>query len=662
MRLIRNADSAELWCGGRKVMEHTPKTPFLTAAEGSYAYRSSHGNFKVKEKIAKRIPLSLVGGDEGSLVFAAGDKRVEVKFAARFGGIVMDFSASGDFITELAFLAEPDEGIFGGGEQYRKLDMKGEKIVNFVSEHIVVPPIVQKTVLGFLPYKEKPHSYIETYSPMSTYTSSARYALRFDVSSYGIADFTRGDVSVFRFEKCPRSVFYTSGESFKDVAKALNAHTPCRAYLPDWAHDGMIVAVQGGMDRVLEKALEMQKKGVKLAGVWSQDWSGRKVTAVGKQVYWNWEADENYYPDFDKNVAALKEKGVHFLAYINPYLVKDGRLYNECAKKGMLIRDRKGEIYHVKSTTFDAGMLDLTYPATVEFIKEVLIKRNMLDRGVDGYMADFGEYLPVDCVLHAGDPAAMHNEWPTLWAKINREAVDSHPRAKEIFFFTRSGYNGAQTYTTMMWNGDQHVDLTKDYGMPCVMPATFNLGFSGMAAVHSDVGGFISFASLSRSRELLIRWTEMDAFSPLMRSHETIRPDVNVQPYNDDIVDVTASLSEVHAALKPYLAACMKEAEEGIPVMRPDFYECGDYSASREEYAYFLGGDVFVAPVIEKGAETREVTLPAGDWVKFFDGTEHKGGTKERFAAPLGKPVAFYRKGSAFAPLFAGITLRHGRA
>ena len=87
MRLIRNADSAELWCGGRKVMEHTPKTPFLTAAEGSYAYRSSHGNFKVKEKIAKRIPLSLVGGDEGSLVFAAGDKRVEVKFAARFGGI-----------------------------------------------------------------------------------------------------------------------------------------------------------------------------------------------------------------------------------------------------------------------------------------------------------------------------------------------------------------------------------------------------------------------------------------------------------------------------------------------------------------------------------------------------------------------------------------------
>ena len=658
MRLMRNAERAELWFGGRKVMEHTPQHPFIFAVEGSFAYRSSHGNFKIAEKLKRRIPFVLTGGGDDSLVFTAeGGRRVEVRFSEAFGGVEARFTPNGEFITELHFAAVKGEGIFGGGEQYRQLDMKGERIVNFVSEHIVVPPIVRKTLLRFLPYKEKPHSYIETYSPMTTYTSSEKYALRFDVSAYGVADLTRDEESVFLFGECPRSFFYAAGKSFAEVARALNAHTPCRAYLPDWAHDGMIVAVQGGMERVTEKALEMLDRGVKLAGVWSQDWSGRKVTAVGKQVYWNWEADENYYPDFEKNIAALKEKGVHFLAYINPYLVKGGRLYNECAKKGMLIRDRNGEIYHVKSTTFDAGMLDLTYPAAVEFIKEVLIKRNMLDRGVDGYMADFGEYLPVDCVLYDGDPAAMHNEWPTLWAKINREAVDSHPRAKEIFFFTRSGYNGAQRYTTMMWNGDQHVDFSADYGMPCVMPATFNLGFSGMAAVHSDVGGFISFASLARSRELLIRWTEMNAFSPLMRSHETIRPDVNVQPYNEDVVKFTASLSRVHAALKPYLVQCMKEAEEGIPVMRPDFYESGDFASHSEDHVYLLGRDVFVAPVIAAGATEREVTLPQGEWVKFFDGTECEGGKRLRFSAPLGKPVAFYRKDSAFAPLFAGIAL-----
>ena len=67
------------------------------------------------------------------------------------------------------------------------MNMKGEKIVNLVSEHIVVPPIVQKTLFRFIPYKGKPHSYIRTYSPMSTYTSSGKYALRFETSSYGVA-------------------------------------------------------------------------------------------------------------------------------------------------------------------------------------------------------------------------------------------------------------------------------------------------------------------------------------------------------------------------------------------------------------------------------------------------------------------------------------------
>lgn len=657
MRLIRQGDSVTLFYGGRKVFEHTPQKPFITVLNGKISYRSSHGSFKVKERTGRRTPLMLDAPCDGGLSFSAGGYSVSLVFEETCGGLLIRFLPDGVFMTEMRFAAITGEGIFGGGEQYRQLDMKGEKIINFVSEHIVVPPIVRKTLFKFLPYREKPHSYIGTYSPMSTYVSSGKYALRFDVSSYGVADFTREEVSVFRFAECPRSVFYAAGADFASVATALAAHTPCNVRLPEWCHEGMIVAVQGGSERVTEKVVYLQEKGVKVCGVWSQDWSGRKVTAVGKQVYWNWEADEKLYPNFDATVEELHKKGVRFLAYINPYLVKGGRLYEECAAKGMLIRKRNGEIYHIKSTTFDAGMLDLTNPATAEFVGETLIKKNMLDRGVDGYMADFGEYLPVDCVLHDGNPADMHNEWPVLWAKINREAVDSHPRGKDIFFFTRSGYNGVQEYSTVMWNGDQHVDFTRDYGMPCVMPATFNLGFSGFSAVHSDVGGFISFASLARSKELLVRWTEMNAFSPLMRSHETIRPDVNVQPYDDEVVGITASLSRVHAELAPYLAKCMDEAGEGIPVMRPDFYESGDYQEHAEDYAYFLGPDVFVAPVVEKGAAERTVKLPVGDWVRFFGGEKVGGGQKATFPAPLGTPIAFYRQGSAFADLFSRITL-----
>lgn len=658
MKTVLAGDNVAFFCGGRKVFAHTPAEPFVTVLDGKVTYRSSHGSFSVRERIKKRTPLALSAeSTEDRLVFECDGKRVEVTFAEMYGGVSLRLAANGDFAVELRFCATAGEGMFGGGEQYRQLDMKGHKTVNFVSEHIVVPPIIRKTLFGAFPYKEVPHEKIHTYSPFTTYVSSEKYALRFDVAAYGVADFTREDRSVFRFAECPAEVFCTSGESFRAVSESLAAHTPCNAYLPDWCFDGMIFALQGGIERVTEKALYLKENGVKVAGVWCQDWSGRKVTAVGKQVYWNWEADETMYPDLSGNISRLKAEGIRFLAYINPYLVKDGKLYNECAGKGMLIRNRKGEIYHVKSTTFDAGMLDLTNPAAVDFIKEILIKKNMLDIGIDGYMADFGEYLPVDCVLYDGDPKRLHNEWPVLWAKINREAVMSHPRAKEVFFFTRSGYNGVQAHTTVMWNGDQHVDFSADYGMPCVIPATFNLGFSGVTAVHSDVGGFISFASLVRDRELLTRWTEMSAFSPLIRSHETIRPDVNIQPYDAEMLPVTSSMARVHATLKPYLLHCMDEARKGIPVMRPDFYDSSDYADHTEDYAYLLGSDIFVAPVTKRGERTRRVTLPPGEWIRFFGGENVSGGKSAEFSAPLGVPVAFYRKDSPFADVFETVKL-----
>jgi alpha-glucosidase len=201
----------------------------------------------------------------------------------------------------------------------------------------------------------------------------------------------------------------------------------------------MILGVQGGTKTVLNKAFSMLDAGAKVCAVWCQDWCGENRTAMGKQVWWNWEVDEKLYPGLREAIARLRERGVRFLAYINPYLVKDSRLYNECREKGWLITRQDGTIYHIKSTTFDAGMLDLTNPDTVRFIKDVLIKQNMLDLGISGWMADFGEYLPVDCVLHEGNPARMHNLWPVLWAKINREAIEEYGARDVIAIAVISG-------------------------------------------------------------------------------------------------------------------------------------------------------------------------------------------------------------------------------
>lgn len=57
----------------------------------------------------------------------------------------------------------------------------------------------------------------------------------------------------------------------------------------------------------------------------------------------------------------------------------------------------------------------------------------MIDFGLDGWMADFGEYLLTDCVLFSGEDAEkVHNSWPARWAKVNREALEETGKLGEI--------------------------------------------------------------------------------------------------------------------------------------------------------------------------------------------------------------------------------------
>ncbi len=653
MELIDINGQAILKFKGRKVFSHSADAPFVTVAKGRVKFKSSHGSFSVKKQKRQLIALPEYKVLTDCLEIFGEGASVRLEFSEKNGMLYAKISAGGaiDSIS-FCFDSNKDEMFFGGGEQYRKLNLKGEIVTNFVSEHIKVMPIAEKTIFRkFKKYRVRNHSEITTYSPMSTFVSSEKYALRFDTDGYGEQDFTQNDKSVFTYWGIPEGFCYVAEDSFKDISKKLAMDIAANPFLPDWAYEGMILGVQGGIDTVKKKAYYMLGQGAKVVGVWCQDWSGKKVTAAGSQVYWNWQADETMYAALKEEIAELKSKGVRFLAYINPYLIVNGKLYNECKEKGYLIKNADGGIYHITSTTFAAGMMDLTNPGMVKYLKDTIIKKNMLELGIDGYMADFGEYLPTDSVLYDGDATKLHNKWPVLWAKINRQAIAESGREKEIFFFTRSGYNGAQKYTTIMWNGDQHTDFTQDYGMPCIIPASINLGMSGLTAVHSDIGGFISFRNLKRDVELYVRWLELCTFSPLLRGHESIRPQANVQYDHPEVVPYAVTFSTLHKKLAPYIKHCMAEAKGGLPVMRAPFYEYNDMSLYKEDYVYMLGSELFVAPVITPNTYERQVFVPEGEWIHLLSGKLYKGG-QQTISAPLGTPAVLYKKDSSFAALF----------
>ena len=635
---------------GQALLEHREDRPFAVAVRREKTYSAKRGTVKVKTSETARVPLAHCTWSDDTVCFSAGDRVLKARVAECDGGVELDLSGEKGWAYEFTLPARTGEAVFGGGEQYPHTNLRGERVVNFVSEHIKVSAILEKAVLPRWLYREKSHKSIGTYAPMPVFVTDRGRLFLFDTDSDGVSEFGKDRYS-FSFDSCPRSLTLLTGADYEALSKALNVRIPNRQYLPDWCREGMILGIQGGTQAILDKTFAMLDAGAKICGVWSQDWSGENITVMGKQVWWNWKADEKLYPGLKDAIEKLNSRGVRFLAYINPYLVKDSDLYLHCREHGWLITRTDGSVYHIKSTTFDAGMLDLTNPEAVQYIKEELIQKNMLDLGVSGWMADFGEYLPVDCVLHEGDPATLHNLWPVLWAKINREAIEESGR-KDVMFFSRSGYLGIQTYAPILWNGDQHTDWTRDYGMPCVMPASFSLGFSGASMVHCDVGGFFSFGKLRRNDELFTRWMEMCAFSLLMRSHESIRPWDNSQFDAPAVLPYTVRLTRIHAALSPYIEACAKLAGAGVPVMRPDFWEAMDYGRSRDEYSYFLGRDLYVCPVIRPRAKTRDVFLPEGDWADFWTGRELAGGRAYTVEAPLGRIPVFYRRDSDFTEVF----------
>ena len=626
-------------------------TPFVSAIKHEKTYSSKRGTVKetiVELEHARLNDIERTG--ECSFVMSGDGHSLNMEVKECELGCEIFFDGEEGWAYEFRIPAIEGEAVFGGGEQYRQTNLRGERIMNFVSEHITARTLMEKVILPDHRYREKTAESIGSYSPMPVFVTDKGRLFYFDTSSDGISKFGIHNYRM-EFDKCPRSLMLLHADDYDTLMRALAEKNPPRMYLPDWCLDGMIIAVQGGTDKVISKAFTMLDAGARISAVWSQDWCGENRTVMGKQVWWNYEYDNKLYHHLPEAIRRLESRGVRFLAYLNPYLVKGSRLYRKCAEKGWLITNRDGSICHMKSTTFDAGMLDLTNPEAVRFIKDVLIKRNMLDIGIKGWMADFGEYLPTDCVLHDGDPAELHNQWPVMWARINREAIEEYGD-EEVMFFTRSGYLGEQCYAPIMWNGDQHTDLTRDYGMPCIMPATFSLGFSGVPLVHSDIGGFFSIGNLKRSDELFIRWMEMNTFSPLMRSHESIRPWANSQFDAPEVLPHTVRLTNIHAALRPYIERCLEKAGEGIPVMRPDFWNAVDYSASRDEYSYFFGDDMYVCPVIEKNASERTVFLPEGKWTGFWDNNAYKGDTEIRVKAPLGRIPVFYRADSRFKELF----------
>ncbi|MHB1628687.1 MAG: alpha-glucosidase [Bacilli bacterium] len=710
MRLLETRDRLEIQYDGKTLFVHQLGKPALFLGRADGRFKMHHGHFHIEEDLLEKLPLSRWrvetgvdhgdagrGADDGEWRFSplsepadppapphpstlpdAGawhamelrelvvrffcveQAALEVRFSEENKRLIIGFRLLADAGMGfnrmwIRFAAETEEHVYGCGEQFSQFDLRGRTFPLWVSEQGVGR---NKSTLATFHADSQMGAggdYYTTYFPQPTFVSSRKLYIHVADSFYMEFDFRSPVYHQLALWGIPEKIIVGSSPSFAELLGGLTDLLGRQPELPAWAYQGVWLGLQGGVATMLEKVNRGLERGLQIAAVWAQDWEGKRITAFGKQLMWNWRYDEILYPGLEREIANLNARDIRFLGYINPFLAIEGDLYQEAHDKGYTVRTSSGDDYLVVVTTFPAALLDLTNPQAVAWIKQV-IRANMIGLGLSGWMADFAEYLPTDAVLASGeDPERLHNAWPVMWARVNREAVREAGKEGEIVFFTRSGYSGTGRYTTLMWAGDQNVDWSLDDGLASVIPAMLSLSMSGVGLHHSDVGGYTSLFSMTRSKELFVRWAELGAFSVVMRTHEGNRPDENWQFDSDEeTLQQFARLSRVHKLLAFYLQAAVREnARTGLPVARPLFvhYEA-DPNCYDIAYEYLLGRDLLVAPVYKEGVATWELYLPPDEWVHLWSGERFAGGTVQ-VSAELGYPPVFYRPCSVYAADFA---------
>lgn len=271
-----------------------------------------------------------------------------------------------------------------------------------------------------------------TYWPQPTFVSSRRYFFALETSSYSIFNFENSSaVEVSIQSKKATGYFVVNQISLIDLVRSVSQIFGRQPELPEWVSTGAILGVQGGTDKMLQYVNEAQKHNVALSAMWIQDWSGKITTTFGTRVFWNWQWNRDWYPQLDEVIAELRQmKNIRVLSYINPSLNVEGNLFADGNEFGYFLRreDDLNETYVQDFGEFYCGTVDVWNSEAVTWYKNV-IKRNLLDLGFSGWMADFGEYTPITASTSNSSVRLTgyerHNLLPMLWAKLNRFSTNS---------------------------------------------------------------------------------------------------------------------------------------------------------------------------------------------------------------------------------------------
>lgn len=538
----------------------------------------------------------------------------------------------GNFHLKASFVSDPEEKIYGMGQyQQERMNLKGCNL-----------ELAHRNSQASIPF----------------YVSSLGYGFLWHNAAIGEVHFGTNTTEWVAESTKQLDYWITAGNNPQEIEEKYTLATGRVPMMPEYGLGFWQCKLRYyNQEQVLDIAREYKKRNIPL-----------DVLVID---YYHWPRcgdyrfDEEYFPDPEAMVKELKEMGIETMVSIWPQIDWRSENYEEMKQQGLLVKANSGVdvqmVFHGNNV-----FLDATNPRTRKYVWEK-IKKNYADMGIRTFWLDEAEpeFTTYDFESYryfAGPVAEVGNIYPREYARMFYEGQKENGQ-EDIVNLARCAWVGSQRYGALVWSGDIFSSWEDFRKQIC---AGLHMGLSGIPWWTTDIGGFHAGNIYDEGfRELLVRWFQFGAFCPVMRLHGSRDPhspiinkageerewtgaDNEVWSFGEDNYPILVKYIQLRESMRNYTREAMREAhEKGHPVMRTLFYEfpedknCWDITDE-----YLFGSDILVAPVVQPGAESRTVYLPAGaSWTDMSDGKVYAGGRAYEIDAPIEKIPVFLRDG-----------------
>ena len=341
--------------------------------------------------------------------------------------------------------------------------------------------------------------------------------------------------------------YFFYGPELKQVIAEYRQMTGAAPMLPRWAYGFWQCRERySSQQQILDTAAEFRARKIPV-DVIVQDWQ-----------YWGkygWNAlrfDEQYYPEPAQLMTQLHKEDIHLVASVWAKFGTATTVDQDMKKAHLLLASSDGTREPGEGQAKE-DWVDLFNPKAQEMFWSEL-NRGLFRDGLDGWWLDASEpegdpLKGVPTFLGPGE--LVRNAYPlyetTAVYKGQRAADD----LKRVVILTRSAFTGEQRNGTIAWSGDISANWET---LRRQIPAGLSFSMSGMPYWTTDIGGFFRPRDQYTSdayHELLIRWFQFGAFSPIFRVHG-YQSETEMWKYGPQVEGILKEFDELRYRLMPY--------------------------------------------------------------------------------------------------------------